>query len=115
MPSEPARSAQRVVSAESTEMARPRTTKAALRLRLFVAGNAPNSVRAIANVRAICAQHFAGRHELEIVDMMISPQRAMADGIIVTPTLVKVSPLPVQRVIGSLDDTRQVLQALGCT
>jgi circadian clock protein KaiB len=83
-----------------------------LHLRLYVAGQAPNSVRAIANCRAICDEHFASGHELEIVDLLEQPKRAVADGIIVTPTLLKLLPLPMQRVIGSLSDTNQVLQAL---
>ena len=93
-------------------MARVQKTKPAIRLRLYVAANAPNSVRAIANVRAICDEHFAEGHELEIVDLLANPKRALADGIIVTPTLLKLMPLPVQRVIGSLSDTNQVLLAL---
>jgi circadian clock protein KaiB len=83
-----------------------------LLLRLYVAGNAPNSLRAIANVKALCDEHFATRHELEIIDLLKHPKRALADGIIVTPTLLKLSPLPVQRVIGNLNDTSQVLSAL---
>ena len=83
-----------------------------LRLRLYVAGNAPNSVKAIANCRAICDEHFTSGHELEIVDLLEHPKRALADGVIVTPTLLKLFPLPVQRVIGSLSDTNQVLLAL---
>ena len=83
-----------------------------LQLRLYVAGNAPNSLRAIANAKALCDQHFAARYELEIVDLLKHPNRALADGIVVTPTLLKLLPLPVQRVIGNLSDTRQVLEAL---
>jgi circadian clock protein KaiB len=83
-----------------------------LRLRLYVSGSAPNSVQAIANARAICDEHFALGHELEIVDLLEHPTRALADGIIVTPTLLKLLPLPVRRVIGSLSDTNQVLLAL---
>jgi circadian clock protein KaiB len=94
-------------------MAPARAAKARLVLRLYVAGSAPNSVRAIANATAICDQHFAARHTLEIVDLLVEPQRALADGIIVTPTLLKVSPLPVQRVIGTLSDTEQVVRTLG--
>ncbi|MES1255155.1 MAG: circadian clock KaiB family protein [Acidobacteriota bacterium] len=86
--------------------------RARIRLRLYVAGNAPNSVRAIANCRAICDEHFASAHEIEIVDCLEHPKRALSDGIIVTPTLLKLLPLPVQRVIGSLNDTDQVLMAL---
>jgi circadian clock protein KaiB len=85
---------------------------AGLRLRLYVAGNAPNSLRAIANARTICSEHFASGHDLEIVDLLEHPRRALADGIIVTPTLLKLSPLPPQRVIGNLSDTSQVLLAL---
>jgi len=84
-----------------------------LQLRLYVAGNAPNSVRAIANARAICEEHFNGSHDLEIVDLLDHPVRGLADGIVVTPTLLKLMPLPVQRVIGNLSDTSQVLLALG--
>ena len=84
-----------------------------LRLRLYVAGGAPNSLRAIANATAICGQHFAAEHELEIVDMMEAPERALADGIIVTPTLLKLSPSPVRRVIGDLSDRDGVLLTLG--
>jgi len=93
-------------------MARVSTRAAKLSLRLYVAGNAPNSLRAIANARAICDQHFASAHELEIVDLLLHPRRALADGIIVTPTLLRLTPLPVQRVIGNLSDTNQVLLAL---
>ncbi len=86
--------------------------KAKLLLRLYVAGSAPNSLRAIANAQAICQEHFASRHELEIVDLLAHPQQALADGIIVTPTLLRLLPSPVQRVIGNLSDTKQVLLAL---
>jgi circadian clock protein KaiB len=81
-------------------------------LRLYVAGNAPNSLRAIANLKAICKQHFASAHALEIVDLLDHPRRGLADKIIVTPTLLKLLPLPVQRLIGDLSDTNQLLLAL---
>jgi circadian clock protein KaiB len=89
------------------------TKRAALRLRLYIAGNAPNSLRAIDNIKAICDEHFPVGHELEIVDLLIDPTRALADGIVVTPTLLKLSPLPVQRLVGSLGDAGQLLLTLG--
>ena len=93
-------------------MARVITKGSSLVLRLYVAGHAPNSLRAIANARAICAEHFASEHQLEIVDLLEHPLRALADGIIVTPTLLKLSPLPVQRMVGDLNDRNQVLLTL---
>jgi circadian clock protein KaiB len=82
-------------------------------LRLYIAGNAPNSLRAIANLRAICDEHFAAAHEIEVVDLVLHPDRAFDDGVIVTPTLVRMKPGPVRRLIGSLSDTSQVVLALG--
>lgn len=93
-------------------MARGAKKKPELQLRLYIAGNAPNSLRAIANLKSICNQHYVSGCSLEIIDLLTHPERALADGIIVTPTLVKVSPLPVQRVIGTLLDVNQVVMAL---
>ena len=84
-----------------------------LQLRLYVAGRAPNSVQAIVNVKAICDEHFPAMHDLEIVDLLEHPAQALADGVIVTPTLLKVLPPPAQRVIGNLSDTKAVLDTLG--
>jgi circadian clock protein KaiB len=83
-----------------------------LKLRLYVAGNAPNSLRAAANTKAICVDHFSAAYELEIVDLLLDPQRALDDGIVVTPTLLKLSPGPIQRLIGTLNDRVQVLLTL---
>ena len=94
-------------------MANVPTKRGWLLLRLYIAGNAPNSLRAVANAQLICAEHFASKYELEIVDMLEHPERALADGIIVTPTLLKLSPPPILRVIGNLSDTKQVLTVLG--
>jgi circadian clock protein KaiB len=86
--------------------------KDSVSFRLYVAGYAPNSLVAIANAKAICTEHYDGVSVLEIVDMMEEPLRALADKIIVTPTLVRVRPLPVLRVIGNLSDSGEVLLAL---
>jgi circadian clock protein KaiB len=93
-------------------MARTKTARAEVTLRLYVAGNAPNSLRAIANAKAICAEHFLSCHDLEIVDLLQYPLRGLDDGIIVTPTLLRLSPLPIRRVVGNLSDTQQVLTTL---
>ena len=68
---------------------------------------------AVANLKAICAEHFTSPVHLEVVDLLEHPERALADGIVVTPTLLRLSPLPLQRVVGSLSDMQQVLVALG--
>lgn len=87
-------------------------TRARLRLRLYVSGNAPNSARAVVNLRAICQSRFPSAHDLEIVDVLVDPQRAITDGIVVSPTLLKLAPRPIARVIGDLSDTARVLLTL---
>ena len=82
-------------------------------MRLYIAGRAPNSVKAIANLEAICRQHLKDSYKLEIVDVCEHPRRALDDGILVTPSLAKVSPSPGANVIGNLSDTSSVLAALG--
>jgi circadian clock protein KaiB len=82
-------------------------------LRLFVSGLTPRSLRAIDNLRRICERYLAGRHRIEVVDLYQSPGLAREEQIIATPTLVKVRPLPVRRVIGDLSEEGRVLQALG--
>jgi circadian clock protein KaiB len=82
-------------------------------MRLYIAGTAPNSVKAIANLEAICRRYLKDCYNLEIVDVCEHPQRALADGVLVTPSLAKVSPAPVSNVIGNLSDTGSVLAALG--
>lgn len=82
-------------------------------LKLYVVGGAPNSVQAIANLEAICRECLKQGHRLEIVDVLEQPQRAMADGVLVTPSLSKLSPLPAANVVGNLSDRARVLLALG--
>ena len=82
-------------------------------MRLYIANNAPNSIQAIANLEAICQEHLKGIHKLEIIDILEYPLRSMADGILVTPSLAKVSPPPSAKVVGNLSDKSSVLHALG--
>ena len=82
-------------------------------MRLYIAGRAPNSVKAIANLEAICRQHLKDSYKLEIVDVCEHPRRALDDGVLVTPSLTKLSPTPGAHVIGNLSDTSSVLAALG--
>lgn len=82
-------------------------------LRLYIVGGAPNSVQAIANLEAICQEYLKGGYKLEVVDILEHPQRAMAEGVLVTPSLAKLSPQPAANVVGNLSDKTKVLLALG--
>jgi circadian clock protein KaiB len=83
------------------------------RLRLYVAGGALNSSQALANLRAFCAAELPGRHEIEVVDVFREPKRALADSVFMTPTLVKLGPTPLARIVGTLSQLQSLHAALG--
>jgi circadian clock protein KaiB len=82
-------------------------------LRLYVTGNTLRSTRAVDNARRLLETHAAGRFELEVIDIYLHPEAAVAAQIIAAPTLVKLRPGPLRRVIGDLSDSNKVLAALG--
>lgn len=84
-----------------------------LSLRLYVAGHSPNSVAATANLRTLCAELHASSPLIEIVDVLQEPERALKDGIMVTPMLVRLSPEPTVQILGALSDLGRVRLALG--
>jgi circadian clock protein KaiB len=81
--------------------------------RLFVAGDATNSAQALANLRAMCQEHAADRYAIEVVDVFVDPERALAGSVFMTPTLIKLAPPPIRRVVGTLADTQKMLEVLG--
>jgi circadian clock protein KaiB len=82
-------------------------------LRLYVAGQSPKSMHAVANLKRLCDEHLGGAIEVEIVDLVENPERARGDGIVAIPTLVRRVPQPLCRFIGDLSNTARVLAGLG--
>jgi circadian clock protein KaiB len=80
---------------------------------LYITDSGPNSVRAVANLEAICKEHLHDHFRLEIIDVLQYPLRALADGVVVAPSLAKLFPLPAATVVGNLSDKSGVLRALG--
>ena len=83
------------------------------KFRLYIAGDAQNSAQAMANLAVICRAHLQHRHEVEVVDVFLEPKRALADGILMTPTLIRLTPAPIRRIVGTLSQPGPVLHALG--
>jgi circadian clock protein KaiB len=80
---------------------------------LFIAGASPNSVAAVAALRALIAEFAGLRIDMEIVDVLVDPQRALRARVLVTPMLLKVEPPPERRILGNLSDRRTLLNVLG--
>ena len=78
-------------------------------LRLYIAGQTPKSITALANLHRICEQELAGRYQVEVIDLMKQPELARNDQIIAIPTLVRKLPEPMKRLIGDLSSTERVL------
>jgi circadian clock protein KaiB len=81
-------------------------------LRLYVAGQTPKSIVALANLKRICDEHMNGQYTIEIIDLMENPKLAQRDQIVAIPTLVRELPSPLKRIIGDLSNTDRVLVGL---
>lgn len=78
-------------------------------LQLYVAGQSPKSVHAIANIKKICEENLQGQYELRVIDLYQQPHLAQGEQIIAVPTLIKRLPLPLRRIIGDMSNTERVL------
>ena len=81
-------------------------------LRLYVAGQTPKSIAAIANLKKICEKHLAEGYEIEIVDLIKDPALAQRHQIVAIPTLIRQLPEPLKRIIGDLSNVEKVLVGL---
>lgn len=81
-------------------------------LRLYVAGQTPRSVLAIANIKRICEENLQGQYEMEVIDLYQQPQLAQGEQIVAVPTLIKKLPPPLRCIIGDMSDTERVLVGL---
>ena len=81
-------------------------------LRLYVAGQTPKSLAALANLKALCETHLQGLYEIEVIDLLENPQLARGDQIVAIPTLVRKLPPPLRKIIGDLSNTERVLVGL---
>ncbi|MGD0022029.1 MAG: circadian clock KaiB family protein [Smithellaceae bacterium] len=81
-------------------------------LRLYVAGQTPKSIAALANLKKLCDEHLAGKYQIEVIDLSKNPHLAKGDQIIAIPTLVRKLPEPIKKIIGDLANTERVLVGL---
>ncbi len=81
-------------------------------LRLYVAGQTPRSLAAIANLRTLCEEHLGAKFKIQIIDLLVNPQLSRDDQIIAIPTLVRRLPVPIRKIIGDLSDTARTLVGL---
>lgn len=96
----------------STKKTRSKPDADRWQLRLYVAGQNAKSVAALANLKALCETHLAGRYEIEVVDLVKNPKLAAGDQILAIPTLVRKLPPPVKKIIGDLSNQHRVLVGL---
>lgn len=81
-------------------------------LRLYIAGQTPKSLAALANLQRICNERLPGKHQLQIIDLLERPAMASLEQIVAIPTLLRSRPLPRKKIAGDLSNTKEVLLSL---
>jgi circadian clock protein KaiB len=81
-------------------------------LRLYVADQSPQSIRAFQNLKNVCEEHLSGRYHIKVIDVLEHPEAARANQIVALPTLIRQSPKPVRTGIGDLTNTPSLLDLL---
>ena len=84
-------------------------TSAVWDLRLYIAGRTPKSLAALANLKRICEARLKGKYKISVIDLLKNPQLAKDDQILAIPTLVRMLPAPMKKIIGDLSSTERVL------
>jgi circadian clock protein KaiB len=82
------------------------------KLQLYVAGYTPRSANVFTNIKKICEDYLAGKCQIDVIDLLKNPKLAQRDQILATPTLVRIYPLPMRKLVGDLSDTARVLKRL---
>ncbi len=82
-------------------------------LRLFVSGYSAATQRILENLHQLLEESLGYPYTLKVIDIFKHPEQAEMDQVSATPTLVKVYPRPVRRIIGDLNDVNRVLRMLG--
>jgi circadian clock protein KaiB len=83
-----------------------------IHLRLYVAGQTPRSLAALANLRQVCEERVPGKYKIEVIDLLLRPQLASGDQILAVPTLVRRLPVPIRKIIGDLSNKEKLLVGL---
>jgi len=81
-------------------------------LRIYVAGETDKSRKAIENLKKVCEEHLKGKYEIEVVDLVKSPQLAAEDQIFAVPTIIRKLPEPLKKLIGDMSVSEKVLVGL---
>jgi circadian clock protein KaiB len=84
-------------------------------LRLYVAGQTPKSLAALANLKVICESYLKGKYRIEVIDLSTHPERARADQIVALPTLIRKCPPPMKRILGDLSNRERTLVGMELT
>ncbi len=106
------KTAKKIVTQTGRNASSKQTNGKSMELRLYIAGQTPKSLKALSNLKRLCETHLIGEYQIEIIDLLKTPQLAQGDQILAIPTLVRNLPTPIRKIIGDLSNTERVLVGL---
>ena len=84
-----------------------------VKFKIYIAGEAANSLKALRNLHALCGACYGENYHIEVIDVLLSSEQAWADGVIVTPTTVRIEPKRSPPIVGNLSNSSLVKHVLG--
>lgn len=81
-------------------------------LRLFISSNNLSAEQTLGSIHQILEQGLNRPYTLKVIDINKNPEQAEIYQVSATPTLVRVAPKPMRRIVGQLDDIQRVLRII---
>lgn len=94
----------------SSSLLIPQTTSYVLRL--FVSGHSWSTQKALESLHQLLEEGLNYPYTLKVIDIVKHPEEAEQYNVSATPTLVRINPKPIRKVVGSFDDMPRILQII---
>jgi len=80
--------------------------------RLFISGSNNTAEQTLGHIHQLLEEGLTSPYTLKVIDICQNPEQALIHQIFVTPTLIRVAPNPIKRIVGQFDDIPRILKII---
>lgn len=78
--------------------------------RLFIRGDSPNTEETLLRLHSMLDRALGHPYTLKVIDVLKHPQQTERDRVSATPTLIRVWPQPLRRIVGEMNNLDRIFQ-----